>query len=121
MHHEIWLPVGSQRSQVARSGDTGTAEEPHARLDHLPKLIHRLIIIGRRRLRSHLLRRRPYRPNRESVTLHLWGKVGAGGDDDLMIGSARRIHQRQHRIEVTVQRVGGEQDPHIGQSISGYN
>ena len=60
MHHEIWLPVGSQRSQVARSGDTGTAEEPHARLDHLPQLIHWRIIIGRRRLRSHLLRRRPY-------------------------------------------------------------
>jgi hypothetical protein len=113
VYHDVWLPVGGQWDQILCACDAGTAEESHARLDHLLKWIRRPIFIGGARLRTHLLRRRTDRPNREAVALHLRGEIHACGNDDLMISLLSRIHERQHRIEVPVERVGGEEDAHF--------
>jgi hypothetical protein len=96
----------------SRSGNAGTAEQSHAGFDHLLKRIRRPILIGNARLRTHSRRWRPDRPDLEAMALHLSSEVGAGSDDDIMIGLPCSIHQRQHRIEVAVKRIGGEQDAH---------
>ena len=46
------------------------------------------------------------------MALHLGAEIGAGGNDDLMLRLLSRVHERQHRIEVSVERVGGEQHAH---------
>ena len=112
VHHDVWLPVGGQRDQILGACDAGTAEESGARLDHLLKRIRGPTLVSVSRLRTHLLRRRPDRPNRKTVAPHLRGEIGAGCNDDLMLGLLSRVHERQHRIEVSVERVGGEQHAH---------
>jgi hypothetical protein len=35
VHHDVWLPIRQQRNEIARSGNTGTAEESRAGFHHL--------------------------------------------------------------------------------------
>ena len=114
VHHDVWLPVGCQWDQILGACDAGTAEESRARLDHLLKRIRGPTLVSVSRLRTHLLRRRPDRPNPKAVALHLGAEIGAGGNDDLMLGLPSRVHERQHPIEVSVERVGGEEEAHGG-------
>jgi len=53
------------------------------------------------------------------MAAHLCSEVRASCDDDLMTCLARGIHERQHRVKMPVERVGGEQHAHVGQSTSG--
>lgn len=95
--YQVGVPCGAARCQVCHSLACARLEVVEPR---------RLVVA------AGLCMGHADRPGSQTLALRQRGDVGTGSDDDVMPGVVRGASQRQHGVDVTVERIADEQDAH---------